>query len=260
MQTAPTRAATGADPPHRGLVVGVGVLLAWATSLTLLLCSPWPESGVPVWLPVGFIVQTFLFTGLFITAHDAMHGTLSPRHPRLNHALGWLCVTLYAGFDYRRMRRNHIAHHVHPGVPGDDPDFHDGRHTGPIAWYLGFMARYMSWRPLLLQAALFQVLTNGLGLPVGQVLLCQALPAVASSVQLFWFGTYLTHRVPPGGHTNRHNARSSTMPPWLSLLTCYHFGYHEEHHEHPSAPWWRLPAVRRARTMHLETPSSHGLR
>jgi hypothetical protein len=41
-----------------------------------------------------------------------------------------------------------------------------------------------------------------------------------------------------------HNARSSSMPIWLSLLTCYHFGYHWEHHEYPYVPWcacgWRL--------------------
>jgi beta-carotene ketolase (CrtW type) len=234
-----------AAPAHRGLAIGLGIIAAWAVCLAVQLSLPWPPEGLPAWLPLGFAVQTFLFTGLFITAHDAMHGTLSPAHPRLNHALGWLCVTLYAGFDYGRMRVNHMRHHAHPGEPGDDPDFHDGRRTGPVAWYLGFMARYMSWRPLLIQAALFQVLTTGLGLPWQQALLCQAVPAIASSVQLFWFGTYLTHRVPAGGHTNRHNARSSGWPTWLSLLTCYHFGYHEEHHEVPGAAWWQLPAVRR---------------
>lgn len=230
-----------------GLLIGVGIMVAWAACLALQLSMPWPPRGLPAWLPLGFAVQTFLFTGLFITAHDAMHGTISPGSPRLNHFLGNLCVTLYAGFDYGKMRRNHLAHHAHPGIPGDDPDFHDGRRPGPVAWYLGFMARYMSWRPLIVQAALFQVLTTGFGLPPAQALLCQALPAIASSMQLFWFGTYLPHRSPPGGHTNRHNARSSDLPPWLSFLTCYHFGYHEEHHDVPAAPWWALPTVRRAR-------------
>lgn len=232
---------------HRGLVIGVGIVLAWAVCLVAQLAEPWRPGAVPFWIPFAFALQTFLFTGLFITAHDAMHGTLAPSHPRLNHALGALCVTLFVGFNYQKMRRNHMAHHASPGVPGDDPDFHDGRWTGPVAWYLGFMARYMSWRPLLIQAGLFQVLTHGLGLPWHQVLLCQALPAVVSSMQLFFFGTWLTHRTPPGGHDNVHNARSSSFPPWLSLLTCYHFGYHEEHHEVPSAAWWQLPAVRSER-------------
>jgi fatty acid desaturase len=24
------------------------------------------------------------------------------------------------------------------------------------------------------------------------------------------------------------------------LLTCYFFGYHLEHHQYPTLPWWRL--------------------
>ena len=232
----------------RGLLSAFGIIAAWAVCLCLQLTQPWPSSGLPLWLPLGFVVQTFLFTGLFITAHDAMHGTLAPSLPRLNHALGRLCVTLYAGFSYSRMRRNHLAHHAHPGVPGDDPDFHNGRHKGPVAWYLGFMARYLTLRPLIVQAVVFEGLTTGLGLPWQQALLCQAAPAVTSSIQLFIFGTWLPHRTPAGGHTNRHNARSTDFPLWLSLLTCYHFGYHEEHHEVPGAAWWQLPDVRRQRS------------
>jgi beta-carotene/zeaxanthin 4-ketolase len=29
------------------------------------------------------------------------------------------------------------------------------------------------------------------------------------------------------------------------LISCYHFGYHEEHHELPHLGWWQLPAARR---------------
>ena len=37
-----------------------------------------------VWVVPSILVMTWLYVGLFITAHDAMHGSLSPRHPRLN--------------------------------------------------------------------------------------------------------------------------------------------------------------------------------
>ncbi|HYD98464.1 MAG TPA: fatty acid desaturase, partial [Alphaproteobacteria bacterium] len=30
----------------------------------------------------------------------------------------------------------------------------------------------------------------------------------------------------------------------VSLLTCYHFGHHHEHHLRPDVPWWRLPSLR----------------
>ena len=32
---------------------------------------------------------------------------------------------------------------------------------------------------------------------------------------------------------------------FLSLLSCFHFGYHHEHHRAPWIAWWRLPAFRR---------------
>ncbi|MDT8325299.1 MAG: fatty acid desaturase, partial [Bacteroidota bacterium] len=39
--------------------------------------------------------------------------------------------------------------------------------------------------------------------------------------------------------------RSNDYGVLFSFLTCYHFGYHEEHHTRPGVPWWRLPAARR---------------
>jgi beta-carotene ketolase (CrtW type) len=73
-----------------------------------------------------------------------------------------------------------------------------------------------------------------------------ALPADFLSFQLFYFGTYLPHRHEDEPFGDRHNARSNDFSWPVSLLTCFHFGYHHEHHEHPREPWWRLPATRAA--------------
>ena len=73
-----------------------------------------------------------------------------------------------------------------------------------------------------------------------------AVPGLLAALQLFTFGTYLPHRPQPAPFADRHNARTNTYPIWLSLLTCFHFGYHHEHHEHPQLPWWRLPTARRS--------------
>ena len=55
------------------------------------------------------------------------------------------------------------------------------------------------------------------------------------------FSTWLPHRTPPGGHADRHRARSLSLSPFWSFLTCWHFGgRHHEHHADPSLPWWRL--------------------
>ncbi|WP_310485476.1 fatty acid desaturase [Chamaesiphon sp. VAR_48_metabat_403] len=73
------------------------------------------------------------------------------------------------------------------------------------------------------------------------------LPIVLSSMQLFFFGTYLPHR--SGSFENPHHAISSNYPLVLSFLTCYHFGYHWEHHEYPGVPWYGLPSMRRWRSL-----------
>jgi beta-carotene ketolase (CrtW type) len=87
----------------------------------------------------------------------------------------------------------------------------------------------------------------GFGVPFPNLLLFWAAPALLAAVQLFYFGTYRPHRHDTAPFTDRHRTRSDGFPSWLSLLTCFHFGYHHEHHIAPQVPWWNLPRFRRAR-------------
>lgn len=211
------------------------------------------------WFPLGWTTvplavvwvaaSTFLYTGLFITAHDAMHGILAPKDRWLNDLLGRLAVFAYALFPYGKLYAAHHEHHRHP-ASADDPDFHPKGWTGFWPWYFGFMFHYSTPLQFGGMAAVFHLLWLGLGLPIGNVLVFWVLPAVLSSLQLFYFGTYLPHRElqqADQGYLDAHHARSNAYPEWLSLLTCYHFGYHWEHHQWPFVPWWRLPAARRYR-------------
>jgi len=232
----------------KGLAIALTVLSLWTLSLVGLLVMP---ISVPLIL-LGIPLQTFLYTGLFITAHDAMHGTVTPRAPRLNAAIGAISVGLYALFSYRKLRASHMRHHAHPGDPGQDPDFHDGKASGFWAWYVHFLLGYVTVWQILGMALVFNLLQHVVGLPVGNLILFWVVPALLSTFQLFYFGTYLPHC---GVHTNRHNARSNAYGTFVSFLTCYHFGYHHEHHECPWVPWWRLPTVRRAALI-SEKPTS----
>ena len=230
--------------------VGVGVALAilssWSVSLLVLLRAPLDGAWAPVWVPAAVVWMSWLFTGLFITGHDAMHGAITRRHPWLNHALGATAVAAYALFDYRVLRRAHVDHHARPARPGD-PDWHDGRRAAPAWWFLAFLRRYLRVGQIARLLVLFWAVQEVV--PNVNFLVFWALPSVMSVLQLFYFGTYLPHREPEGGHDNRHHAHSTPLPNWASLLTCFHFGgYHREHHENPTEPWWRLPAVRRARS------------
>lgn len=235
--------------PYRwtGLIIAAVVLTAWATALATSLTISLSFSPSPL-LPIlsigGFVLlNTFLYTGLFITAHDAMHGTVAPAFPRLNRAIGRTATLLYALFSFEVLHTKHHEHHAHPSSAGD-PDFHDGNHRGFFRWYLHFFFTYVTWKQLLGMAVIYNILKHVAGIPDINILLFWVLPSVASTFQLFFFGTYLPHREPTGGYTDPHRAVSNNYSVALSFLTCYHFGYHLEHHEKPAVPWWRLPSYR----------------
>ena len=82
-----------------------------------------------------------------------------------------------------------------------------------------------------------------LGAPVQNVVLFYGLPSLLSSLQLFYFGTFRPHRHEEEAFIDRHNARSNQFGYLASLLTCFHFGYHHEHHTQPWVPWWALPST-----------------
>lgn len=224
-----------------GLWVALSIIGIWASSLISLMTVDISEVSNLQLIPV-VILQTFLYTGLFITAHDAMHGAVYPKNIKINNFIGSLAVNLYALFDYNKLRDKHWLHHHHPASELD-PDFHDRRHKNFFAWYFYFMLRYWSWTRILSLMALFNLITFTLHIPEKNLTLFWVIPSILSSVQLFYFGTYIPHKEPEGGYQNVHCARTNPLPTWLSFLTCYHFGYHQEHHERPDVPWWGLPEI-----------------
>lgn len=232
-----------ATQSNKGLFFGVAIILLWCGNLALLFSQEMTITALP-WIIPAVMVQMFLHTGLFITAHDAMHGVLAPQHKRLNDLAGSLCVILYALFSFKSLRREHQQHHAHPGS-AQDPDYHDGEHRGFWRWYAHFMMTYVTWQQLLGMALVFNLLHHIVHIPQVNLLVAWVLPSLLSTLQLFYFGTFLPHRQPSGGYDNRHHARSNDFSVFWSFVTCYHFGYHLEHHEYPFVPWWRLPFVRR---------------
>jgi beta-carotene/zeaxanthin 4-ketolase len=240
----------GADFTHRlwsdrGVLIALSIIGIWAISLYMLLSTHLED--IPLfWRVLATLWQTFLYTGLFITAHDAMHGCVAPRSPKLNSLIGSITLGLYALFSYKKMIRTHWLHHQHPASEAD-PDFHNGQIKNFFAWYLYFMFRYWSWLRLLGLMVIYNTMHLFLHVSEANLNWFWVVPAIASSAQLFFFGTYLPHREPAGGYTNVTHAKSTNWPSFVSFITCYHFGYHEEHHEDPSVPWWLLPKLHRDR-------------
>jgi beta-carotene/zeaxanthin 4-ketolase len=230
-------------PDPWGVVLALAVMGAWAGHLAWLLVGPGMAWGSPLpWVHV--VLQTWLSTGLFITGHDAMHGTVSLDR-RVNTAVGTLACFLFAGLSYRRLVVNHRAHHDDP-TGEHDPDFAArGRAFWP--WFVRFMVRYTTWTQIAVMALKFNVLHHGLGVSQARLLGFWVLPSLLASVQLFYFGTYLPHRRPETPEMAPHHARSLPRNHLWALLSCFFFGYHWEHHASPGTPWWRLWRVKDAR-------------
>jgi beta-carotene/zeaxanthin 4-ketolase len=226
----------------RGIWLASVLIVVWAAShLASVFCYDW-EHSPRILAPFMVCWLCWLYVGLFIVAHDCMHGTLSSS-PRVNRVVGTLCLLLYACFDFAQMREKHRAHHAYAGT-ARDPDFFAPEPRSFRAWYLKFFREYSTLRQYLGIIALSWSYILLLHVPVANVLVFWALPAILSSLQLFAFGTYFPHRPASSPFDDHHNARSNDYPQWLSLLTCFHFGYHHEHHLAPHLPWWRLPEAR----------------
>lgn len=228
-----------------GLTLAVMVIAAWAAlHVHAMFFYSWGAHSV-LTAPMLVAVLCWLYVGLFIIAHDSMHGSLAPFRPGTNRAFGRLTLLIYAGFDFDALNKKHHLHHRHSGTE-DDPDFSDAPPHGFWRWYYEFMAEYFSGREAIVVTLAVWVYVGLFGVPLVNVLAFWAAPALLSSLQLFTFGTYLPHVPAHPAFSDRHNARSNDYPVWLSLLTCFHFGYHHEHHLFPGVPWWRLPTARAA--------------
>ncbi|MEM6912992.1 MAG: fatty acid desaturase [Pseudomonadota bacterium] len=228
-----------------GLTLASFVTLAWAAMHVYGVHFFELSLSTLPFVPVMMAVICWLSVGLFIISHDAIHGSLAPGMPRVNRTFGWVVTTLYAGFDFDRLYVNHNLHHDAPGTK-DDPDFSVDHPRAFVPWFKEFFLRHFGWRPLIFVNTVVAIYWLILGAPMVNIFLFYGAPALTSALQLFYFGTYRPHRHEDAGpdFADQHNARSSGYTWLVSLVTCYHFGYHHEHHLYPHEPWWRLPRRR----------------
>ncbi len=218
---------------NKGIFFAGIILGSWL--LCIILLMQWQVDFKNPLVYIFVFVQMHLYTGLFITAHDAMHGTVAPHNNRLNFIIGQICTALYAAFPFKNLYTKHHEHHNHVHTK-NDPDYYEGHF---FAWYFKFIKEYITIWQIVLMAIIFNILQ--IWIPQQNLLLFWVLPSLLSTLQLFYFGTYLPHK---GDHDNHHYSKSLQKNHFLAFITCYFFGYHYEHHDRPATPWWRLWRVK----------------
>lgn len=217
-----------------GVFIALLVIISWASHLAYMLLLQ-PVNLLDVWFWVHMLIQTWLFTGLFITAHDSMHGTISANR-KLNNVIGFSATLLFAGMWYPMLIKKHKMHHVNPGT-ALDPDYYTGKQNFFI-WWFSFMKSYVTIWQILIMAGLFNL--GLLFFSEIQLIVLWIIPSILATFQLFYFGTYLPHRLPHITEMGIYKSRTLKKNHLWAMLSCYFFGYHYEHHASPQTPWWKL--------------------
>ena len=228
----------------RGLCIEGMVIATWLFFIAAGLLGLNPGAGHWAADATWILATTFLSTGVFITAHDSMHGLVVPFHPAINRFVGrhppdytpdWTMTSSKRPMDYITglrppkmtltttratplllVRRLHaISHHWSVGV--------DGR----LLWTDDHRTR----RPRH---------------PGGPVLG----PPLVLHTQLFTVGTW-TYR--PGYRGTGHLKTLVGVHHPL-VARCYHFGYHYEHHARQTFPGGACGGRDRAQAQPSEIP------
>lgn len=241
-----------------GIIVGITLISLWFISLIGFLRLDISHI-FPLWIIVGVFFRSFLHTGLFITTHEAIHGVIS-QNKKVNNGIGYLTSFLYALLPYQVLAENHRLHHRYPATE-KDPDFYILDSNNFLLWYGNFMKEYQQGRQTWILLIGMGIIFGGfisLHISLVNIFLFWVIPILISSLQLFTFGIFLPHRQQDKlndlpNHlslNNCHRTKSINYSLFWSFITCYHFGYHWEHHQYPNLPWYKLPLVRKKHQNH----------
>ena len=233
-----------------GTLVALSILTCWFLALGFALIGVQLSGPGDLLMSLGLVlIIQFLYVGLFITVHDACHGSVAPGRPRVNLWVGRIFAALYAGLSFDRLKEKHLLHHQFPGTDLD-PDFHLENRPSFLFWLFRFFKTYVTFQQIIIMCSVAQVLMHGFHFAEINVFTFWVFPSLLSSLQLFYFGTYLPHRrIDKQQFSDHHHARNSPASFLSSLLRCYHFGtYHLVHHKLPGVAWYQLPKVNLSKT------------
>lgn len=218
-----------------GVFIALIVITLWSSHLYYLLFTFQVDYTFSLTY-LHVLLQGYLYTGLFITAHDSMHSGVSS-NKTINRAIGQLSLWLFAAFSFQRMFENHMKHHRFVATE-KDPDYCKNQNI--FKWFFSFFFSYITVRQIVTMALLFNVLLYLFKAPLPNLVLFWIIPPFLGTFQLFYFGTYFPHKMPHTKDMEPHKSRTMKKNHILAMLSCWFFSYHYEHHQYPRTPWWQL--------------------
>ena len=160
---------------HKGVLIALTIMSTWLCVLLLGVFDAQPFAttfwGDCAWI----LLTTWLYTGLFITAHEAMHNLILPKSLPVNQIFGRVALFLYAGLSYNSLLRGHIDHHAHPSTE-KDPDYWPFHQLSFFRWYLRFLYEYFSWTQLVIMATIYNIGAHVIHIEESQLLSMWVLP------------------------------------------------------------------------------------
>ncbi|KAF7980279.1 hypothetical protein HWV62_39041 [Athelia sp. TMB] len=221
-----------------------------------------------------FILTAYLVGGtanqnLFLAIHEITHNLAFPGIV-LNKALA-IFANLPIGIPYSAaFKKYHIEHHKHMGEDGVDTDLPTKfelmclNSVAGKAFFATFQILFYALRPGFVRTQkptiwhLFNLLTQ-LAFNTLVYYLFGGKPIIYMIMSSFWAGSL--H--PCAGHfIAEHYLWDGLAQETYSYygplnVLAYNVGYHNEHHDFPSIPWTRLPALRALAPEFYDTLPSH---
>ncbi|KAI0711432.1 dihydroceramide delta(4)-desaturase [Earliella scabrosa] len=254
----------GYEPLTKWVVLGV---VSLQIGLAYLLRNYHPLS--PVFLLTAYIIGGTANHNLFLAIHEITHN-LAFRGVRANKALA-VFANLPIGIPYSAaFKRYHIEHHKFLGEDGIDTDLPTRIELICLNNVLGkvffatFQILFYALRPGFVRTQAFTQwhfvnLMTQLIFDYVLVTTCGKNALIYLLMSSFWAGSL--H--PLAGHfIAEHYVWDGLQQETYSYYGClnvfaYNVGYHNEHHDFPSVPWTRLPALRALAPEFYDTIPSH---
>jgi sphingolipid delta-4 desaturase len=255
-----TRAMLKAHPELRALIgrnPWTALLIALTVAAQCVLA--WSLRDQPWWLVVltAWGVGAFLDHALFAMVHECAHGLVFTR--RTPNTLAAIVANLPQFLPTAvSFRHYHIKHHSFQGVPELDADLPSGwearfvqHHTLTKIFWLAFFPVFQIARVVRLRE--IRLLDPWVAFNwVVQISFNVAVWQIAGPRALAYFALSLTFSVglhPLGArwiqeHYLTFDTQETTSYYGPLNAVALNVGYHNEHHDLPSVPWHRLPAVR----------------